>query len=387
MKGSRAKRSGPFAVFVLGVMMMALAACGGAQTADNSAGTSTQSGAQSGSGAQTNQPQTNQPQTPQQSGGSQKLVIYTARDKNVVEQIMPKFKEQNPGIEVEVLTMGAQQILERVRAEKANPQADFLWGGTQAAFMTAANEGLLEPYKPSFADSIPAAYKDAQDRWYGEMILPEVIMYNSKALKKEDAPQDWDDLLDPKYKGKIVIRGVLASGTMRTIYSAMILKEGGATDPTKGYEWLKKLDANTKEYTLDATTLYLKLAREEAVLSLWNLQDIMIQKEIQKQPFDFIYPKSGAPLLVDGVGIVKNAKNKDAAIKFYEFLFEPNLRAELAEKLFQIPTRSDISKDTLPSWLKGLELKPLDVDWQVMAQKEQEWMQYWDENIKGKGAK
>lgn len=88
--------------------------------------------------------------------GSQKLVIYTARDKNVVEQILPKFEELNPDIDVEVMTMGAQQIMERVRGEKANPQADFWWGGTQSSFITAANEGLLESYKPSYADSIPA---------------------------------------------------------------------------------------------------------------------------------------------------------------------------------------------------------------------------------------
>ncbi|SMF88770.1 iron(III) transport system substrate-binding protein [Paenibacillus uliginis N3/975] len=316
----------------------------------------------------------------------QKLVIYTARDKNVVEEIIPKFEEQNPGMEVEVLTMGAQQILERVRGEKANPQADFWWGGTQSALMTAADEDLLESVKPSFADSIPAMYKDSQDRWYGEMLLPEVIMYNSTALKKEDAPKDWDDLLDPKYKDKIIIRGVLASGTMRTIYSSMIFRQD-ASDPAKGYEWLKKLDANTKEYAQDPTNLYLKLGREEGTLSLWNLQDIMLQKELQKQPFDFIYPASGAPILVDGVGVVKGAKNKDAAMKFYEFLFDSKLRVELAEKLYQIPTRTDISKDTLPAWLQGLELKPLDIDWAVMAEKEKEWMQHWDENIKGKGSK
>ncbi|MDD9265840.1 extracellular solute-binding protein [Paenibacillus sp. MAHUQ-63] len=361
---------------LLCTVMTAVTACGSATPSGGQTTSPTDKPAESAKPAET-----------PKSTEKQKLVIYTARDKNVVDEIIPKFKEKNPNIDVEVLTMGAQQIMERVRGEKANPQADFWWGGTQSSLMTAADEGLLESFKPSFGDSIPALYKDAKDRWYGEMLLPEVIMYNSKALKKEDAPQDWDDLLDAKYKGKIIIRGVLASGTMRTIYSAMVFKEGGATDPKKGYEWLKKLDANTKEYAQDPTNLYLKLAREEGTLSLWNMQDIMIQKELQKQPFDFIYPKSGAPILVDGVGIVKGAKNMDAAKKFYEFLFDAKLRVELAEKLFQIPTRTDISKDTLPAWLKGVELKPMQLDWTVMANKEKDWMQYWDENIRGKGGK
>jgi len=321
---------------------------------------------------------------PAPSAEPQKLVIYTARDKNIFEIVLPKFKEKHPEVEVETLEMGAQQILERVRAEKANPQADFWWGGTSSALTTAANEGLLESYKPTFADKIPDLYKDPQDRWYGEMLLPEVIMYNSQAMKKEEAPKDWDELLDPKYKDKIVIRNVLPSGTMRTIYSAMIYRQGADT-PEKGYEWLKKLDANTKEYTQDPTNLYLKLDRQEGLISLWNLQDILIQSKKNNHPYDFIYPASGAPILVDGVALVKGAKNLDAAKKFYEFLFSPEIAAQLAKERFQFPARTDISKDQLPDFMKELELKPMDIDWNVMTEKEKEWMQYWDENIKGKG--
>ena len=77
-------------------------------------------------------------------GGSGKLIIYTARDQSVVDQVVEMFNEKHPDVEVEVLTMGAQQILERVRGEKANPQADFWWGGTQSALMVAASEDLLE---------------------------------------------------------------------------------------------------------------------------------------------------------------------------------------------------------------------------------------------------
>jgi iron(III) transport system substrate-binding protein len=315
-----------------------------------------------------------------------KLVIYTGRDKNLVDAVIPKFKEKNPGYDVQVVTMGAQEILERVRGEKNNPQADFWWGAPQSTLMTAADEGLLESYRPTFADKIADQYKDSQNRWIGEMLLPEVIMYNSQALKKEDAPKDWDDLIDAKYKGKIIIRGVMASGTMRTIYSSMIFRQD-PNNPQKGYDWLKKLDANTKEYAQNPTNLYLKLARQEGTLSLWNLQDIMIQKEKKKQPFDYIYPQSGAPILVDGVGIVKGAKNQEAAKKFYEFLFDPQTAVELSKEYYQIPTRSDIPKDQLPAWISGLNVKPLDLDWKKMSEKEKEWMQYWDENIRGKGAK
>lgn len=317
-------------------------------------------------------------------GASGKLVIYTGRDESVVEKVVGMFNEKYPDIQVDNLTMGAQQILERVRGEKANPQADFWWGGTQSAMMVAADEDLLMPFKPSFDEAIAADYKDAEGRWYGEMLLPEVIMINSDVLTPETGPQDWDDLLKPEWKDKIVIRGVLASGTMRTIYSSMIYRQG-ADDPEKGYEWLKGLDANTKDYAQDPTNLYLKLVRQEGTVSLWNLQDILLQSKLNNQPFDYIYPKSGAPILVDAVGIVNDAKNEENAKLFYEFLFDPEVRAELAEELYQIPTRSDIAKEDMPDWYQDLDLKALDIDWEVMADKEAEWMEHWDSNIKGKG--
>ena len=318
------------------------------------------------------------------SNPSGNLVIYTGRDEGLVQDVIAKFNERYPDINVEYMTMGAQQILERTRGEKANPQGDFWWGGTQAAMMVAANEDLLESWEPSFADAIDPLHRDSENRWIGEMLLPEVIMINSEVLSPEEGPQDWDDLLDPKWDDEILIRGVLASGTMRTIYSAMIYRQGADT-PEKGYEWLAKLDANTKEYTQDPNALYLKLTRQEGSLSLWNLQDILLKKYTTDYPFDYIYPESGAPILVDGVGIIKNAKNLENAKLFVEFLFDKEVMTELAHDYYQIPTRTDIDLAAMPDWYQELELKTFDIDWQVMADKEAEWMEYWDTNVKGKG--
>lgn len=315
--------------------------------------------------------------------GKTRLTIYTARTQNIVDLVQARFKEKFPQYELDVLTMGAQQVLERVRGEKANPQADFWWGGTQAQFEIAAQEGLLEAYKPSFAAKVPAAYRDRQDRWYGEILLPEIIMYNTDALKPDQAPADWDDLLKPEFKDKIAIRGVLPSGTMRTIFSAMIYRQD-RNDPKKGYDWLRRLDANTKKYTENPTSLYLALARQEALVSLWNLQDVMIQMHLNDQPFGFVIPKSGSIILVDGVGLVKGSKNQKAAKDFYEFLFSEEIKLLLAREMYQIPARSDMPAAKMPAWYKDLDLVPMDIDWQIMAKNEMDWMNYWDKNIKGR---
>src|SRR5215510_746163 len=217
---------------------------------------------------------------PRGDNSEQSLTIYTGRDKDEVAKVVDLFTKKYPQYQgrVNTITLGAQAALDRLRAEKSNPQAGFLWGGTLQGLEQAANEGLLAPSTPTHANLIDAARKDPQGRWYAEMLLPEVIIYNHDLLKPDQAPKDWDELITPAFKEKIVIRDVMPSGTMRTIFSAMIarqLAEKGSVDA--GYDWLKKLDANTVVYTPTPDDMYLKLDRGVGTVTLWNLQDALIQ--------------------------------------------------------------------------------------------------------------
>jgi iron(III) transport system substrate-binding protein len=321
------------------------------------------------------------------SGGAQSLTIYTGRDLTLVKSVIADFTAAKPEYKdkIHVVTIAAQEALDRLRAEKGNPQAGFLWGGTQQALTQAADEGLLEAYTPKTAGNFPATRRDAKKRWWGEVLLAEVIVYNNKLVKKSDAPKDWDDLVSPAWKGKIVIRDVLVSGTMRTIYSSMIYRFFKTDDtPDAGYEFLKKLDANTANYTATPEDMYLKLARGVGEVTVWNLQDVLIQANRNKQPFSFVMPASGAPVLLDGVGIVKGSKSTKAAQDFMDFLFAPETQAKLAKTQFQIPA-VELAADKQPAFLKDLDIKEMDVDFGVLAKHEEEWMAHWQANIKGKG--
>ncbi len=321
------------------------------------------------------------------SGDAQSLTIYTGRDLTLVKSVIADFTAAKPEYKdkVKVVTIAAQEALDRLRAEKGNPQAGFLWGGTQQALTQAADEGLLEAYTPKTAGDFPAERRDPEKRWWGEVLLAEVIVYNNKLVKESDAPKDWDDLVSPEWKGKVVIRDVLVSGTMRTIYSSMIYRTFKTDDtPDAGYEYLKKLDANTANYSATPEDMYLKLARGVGEVTVWNLQDVLIQANRNKQPFSYVIPASGAPVLLDGVGIVKGSKSTKAAQAFMDFLFAPETQAKLAKTQFQIPT-IELPADQQPAFLKKLNIKEMDVDFGVLAEHEEEWMAYWQANIKGKG--
>ncbi|GAA1633428.1 extracellular solute-binding protein [Catellatospora bangladeshensis] len=325
-----------------------------------------------------------EPEASPSGAAAEKFTVYSARDKKVTDFVVEKFTAKYPEYKnkVEVLNMGAQEVLERVRAEKSNPQGSVWWGGTQQGLSAGAGEDLLEAWQPAFAGQMDARYKDAQGRWFGEILLPEVIMYNNKALTPDQAPKDWDDLIQPQWKDKIIIRDVAASGTMRSIYSSMIqrLSKDGS-NPQPGYDWLKKLDANTVEYAANPTDLYLKMSREQGVVSAWNLQDILLQSEQSKMPFGYVMPASGAPVLVDGVALVKGGNSTGGKL-FLEFLYDNALRAELAKDFFQIPA---VAISGEPEWLTKLGLKPMDVDWAVIGTNETAWINHWNAEIKNKG--
>ncbi|MCG3118949.1 MAG: hypothetical protein ALAOOOJD_01238 [bacterium] len=321
---------------------------------------------------------------------SQQIIVYSPHGKELLEDFASRFEQANPGVNVEWLDMGSQNVLDRLRSEKANPQADLWWGAPSPMFMQAAAEGLLEPYRPSWAGQIEADYFDPQDRWYGTYLTPEVIMYNTEKLSKATVPQDWDELLDPKWRGRISIREPLPSGTMRAIFFAMIYRlYPGQHSAAAGFQWLRRLDANTKSYSGDQTLFYLAIARGEADLAPWNLPDVLLRREKDNYPFDYIVPQSGTPMVTEGLAVVKRQDQNPAraalAKNFYEFVTTPESFIHASKSYYRIPTRKDLDFSQIRPEFNPAQYKALPMDWQLFADSCATWMQYWDQNIRNKG--
>jgi iron(III) transport system substrate-binding protein len=281
--------------------------------------------------------------------------------------------------------MGSQEVLDRLRAEKANPQADLWFGAPSEIFGRAAGEGLIAPYTPTWAEKVPAEAKDAQAHWFGTYMTPEVIAYNTQAVTAADAPKDWDEVIDPKWKGKVLIRNPVESGTMRAIFGAILARSIAQTGSTaQGWEWLRRLDANTKEYVLNPALLYQKLGRQEGVITLYNMPDIATLEARTKTPVGFVFPTSGTPLLVEGIALVHGSKQQATAKEFYEYVTSPAAFKDAAVKFLRIPTRSDLPVDSLPEPVRRArtELKEMPVDAKLLADSLDAWMKYWDSSIR-----
>ncbi len=324
-------------------------------------------------------------------GGSKNaVVVYSPHGRDLLSGFAAAFERAHPGTDVQWVDMGSQEVLDRIRSERANPQADVWFGAPSDMFESAADQGLLEKWTPTWSTSLPASARDDDGFWWGTYVTPEVIGYNDRAVSATLAPHDWDDVLAPQWTGKLLMRDPLASGTMRTIFGMVLersLRQTG--DTAQGWTWLRRLDAQTKEYVLNPTLLYQKLARQEGLITLWDMPDIDELRAKTRLPISYTLPRSGTPLVVDAVALVRGAPHAQLARAFAEFVGStPGLL--LAARRFQrLPARTDVPPDSLPEPLRRARagIVPEPMDWALLQREGPAWMRYWDDHVRGRGGR
>jgi len=307
-------------------------------------------------------------------GGSQTVVVYSPHGKEVLGDYEKLFEAAHPGVDVQMFDMGANDVLNRVRAERDRPAGDVWWGAPSTMFDQATTDGLLDPYKPTWASAIAPEYHDAQDRWYATYLSPLVIVFNDRGLTADAAPKTWDALLEPAWTGKLVLRAPKPSGTMRTFLCAMILRQ---PDENAGFAWLKLLSAQIATYPESPALLFEHLKRNPDRISVWLLPDIIMQRQLNSYPFGYTVPNP-TPVMAEGIAILHGAPHPDLAKQFYEFVTTPEALQQQATKYAKLPARSDLPKDTLPPELSAQTITPMPLDWSRIATQETPWLDRWE---------
>src|SRR6185503_12210859 len=139
----------------------------------------------------------------------QRVSVYTAHTANIVDRLIPEF-EKATGMKADVVKAGSGDIINRVRAEAANPKADVIW--SIGAELLEANTDLLEPYQPKEAAMIADAFKTT-GAWIPYTGILNVFVVNTKKLKPEEYPKRWTDLAEPRFKGLVSMADAEKSGS------------------------------------------------------------------------------------------------------------------------------------------------------------------------------
>jgi iron(III) transport system substrate-binding protein len=321
--------------------------------------------------------------------GRTPVTLYSPHGRDQLLLLEHDFEAANPDIDIRWLDMGSQEILDRIRFEKVNPQADIWFGGPTTIFDRGVTENLLQPYRPSWADRVDRRGVGPDDLYWPVYRTPAVIAFNSTAVPRDQAPTDWDHVLEPRWRDQVLIRDPVASGTMRAIWGLIIqerMRFPGDTAP--GMAWLRRLDGQTRAYTLNPAILDEKLARQEGTVTLWDLPDILISRN-KGMPFDYTFPTSGTVVIDDAVALVRGSRSPEAAKRFIDYVGEAHAQLLAARKVFRLPARHDLPADSVPDWVAEVEraMVVAEMDWKLLAAEGANWMGYWDQHVRGSGKK
>ena len=317
--------------------------------------------------------------------GRTPVVLYSPHGRDQLTLLERAFEAQRPDIDVRWLDMGSQEILDRVRFERVNPQADVWFGGPTTTFDLGVRDSLLQAFRPAWADRVGPNGIGPHDLYWPVYRTPAVIAYNNKAVSAAEAPHDWDDVLAPRWHDKIVIRDPMASGTMRAIWGLVLVRSIRETgDTAQGMAWLRRLDAGTKTYALNPAILDAKLARAEGLVTLWDLPDILIGRS-KGLPFGYTFPRSGTVVIDDAIALVRGSRHPEAAEAFIDFVGGVEAQLLAAERVFRLPARHDLPANRVPAWVAEVEAEMIvaPMDWQLLAERGTAWMSYWDRHVRG----
>ena len=135
-----------------------------------------------------------------------------------------------------------------------------------------------------------------------------------------------------------------------------------------------------------AQELMEKLNRREGLITVWELTDMLWQAK-RGAPLGYRFAASGAPVIDDSIGLIQGARHPEEAKAFIELVGAAEGQELAARDAFRLPARTDLPPERLPQWAQDVlrELKPADVDWDLIAKHGQEWMAAWDRTVRGKG--
>lgn len=306
-----------------------------------------------------------------------KLVIYSTHPEALLEVVAEEFKKET-NIEVEFINLKGE-LADRVRAEKENPQADVMFGGASSLFMDLTKEGLFEKLNPTWASELDPMFKDADGNWFGTIKTPVMMFYNKEMLTAEEAPKDWSDLAKPEYEGKIVSRDTASSSIRSTLMSLVYQyeKDGKIDD---AWTYLTSLDKNMKNYYNSGSMQFQAVGKKEAAISFAVLSAITQNINDNNMPLEIVDATSGSVVITDGIAAIKNAPHPNAAAAFVEFAGSAKIQALLANSQDRIPTLKSALADC-PAWMQK-EYKAMNVDWSVIAENQNDWLQKFDTEIR-----
>ena len=241
------------------------------------------------------------------------LVLYTAANEKIEDDLIAGFSEKYPDIKIERINLGSGAITSRIIAEKSNPQADVVWGLFDSYQKTLRDAGAIKPYKPKGIENINKEFVDPDNFYTGHFVTFMTIGVNTDIIaeKKLPMPNTWEDLANPVYKGLINIASPAQSGTGMTIITNLF-------DMYDGWSLVDEIDKNVFQYNTSGGVAGRQAARGEIAIGLtYDTAVLSLQEE--GFPVKAVFPPKTI-YTVEAGSLINNAKNENNAKLYLDYM-------------------------------------------------------------------
>jgi ABC-type Fe3+ transport system substrate-binding protein len=247
-------------------------------------------------------------------------------------------------VKTNALAAGTPVAYGRIVEWKGRPEVDIFWGGESALFDKLAEQKLMVPLElakdvwetipPTIGKPRPIYLKDPKSFWVGTALEPYGLVYHPRLFQRLGVapPKDWDDLLNPKLKGNIAQCAPTRSSSSHATYEVILQLYGDE----KGWDWLKRLGANTGIFTARSRDVPSVVAKGEFAAGFAVPSYMAFEEKLAGFDLKFAAPKT-AWITPEPMGVLAGAKHPKAARAFIEFLLtERGQRVFMERGLFPL---------------------------------------------------
>jgi iron(III) transport system substrate-binding protein len=253
------------------------------------------------------------------------VVWYTSIELQTAERIAKAFEAAHPGLKVQVERNGCERIVQRLGQERGSNihAADVVECSDMTALLEWKRQGWLAAFVPQDVAAYPADQRDPDGFFATDRFTLSPLEYNTRLVKPEDAPKSFADLLEPKWKGKLVKAHPGYSGTIMTV-TFQISRD-------IGWDYLKKLGQQQVMQVQSAADPPKKVAQGERPVAADGGEYLPLQMIDKGAPLALVYPAEGTPSIPGGAGVVVDAPHPNAARLFAIYLFSRDGQQLLAD--------------------------------------------------------
>jgi iron(III) transport system substrate-binding protein len=270
------------------------------------------------------------------------VVVYTTVDQIFSEPVLRDF-EKETGVKVNVLydteETKSTGVLNRLIAEKNNPQCDVFWSGDPVRAIILKNKGITTTYNSPAVNDIEAHFKDNEFHWIGFSARARVLIYNTNLLLSEAAPRSIFDLANKEFKGKVAIANPLF-GTTSFHFASWFTALGDE----KAKQFLNDLQNNEVLVATSNGDVKKRVAQGEVWCGLTDTDDAFTAKK-EGAPVDYLFLDQDGPgnlIIPNTVSLVKGSPNTDNGRRLIDYLLSRETEAKLAISCAQMPLHKGV---------------------------------------------